>query len=170
MNLKTKVENKLKNLLGLRLDEFGRAADLLWIQFGTLKKYTIKFPKRTTQNIGGDWAIHVQCAWRLTHKGIIILSWRDFHFNPDGQTNYDWDNDNKKSRFDMLVKKINREIKVKKLKVADILNVDDVGGFSLKIENDYTFDVFPDNSIRDDYTESWRIFKPRLDKKHFIVD
>ncbi len=43
---------------------------------------------------------------------------------------------------------------------------DDVGGFCVRLSNDYRLDVFPDES--DETCEYWRIFQPGVAGKHFV--
>jgi hypothetical protein len=166
---KTEIENMLDKLIGYPINEIGRAADLLWIHFGKMELMPVRVlkKKQVVSKKVGDWAIHIQCPWRLIHRGTIILSWRDMHYNPDGKTSYDW-NKGGENRFDFLVQKINDEIGLEKMKVTSII-VGEVGSFSLLIGNEYTVDVFPDEINTDEYSEYWRLFQPKLEKDHFIV-
>lgn len=170
MHNKEDIQTVLNQLIEEPIGEFGRAADLLWVGFGNMEiipnKYSIN--KVEPGKLVGDWALHVQCAWRVTHKGEIILSWRDFHYKPDGESNYDWGIGGE-SRFDVLVFELNRKLEILKPKVKSI-TVYGAGSFSLILEEEFSIDVFPDSSIKDDYSEHWRLFQPKLDSDHFIVD
>src|SRR5712691_2385776 len=58
-----RMDQALEVLVGLPLRSMGRAADLEWFGFG----HPREVPKRNGgTKIVEDWALHVQCAWRLT--------------------------------------------------------------------------------------------------------
>ena len=62
--------NAIESLVGMPLSKIGRAADLLWLQFGTLREVATQYGEKTI----GDWAIHVQTSWRFVRDAQIILS------------------------------------------------------------------------------------------------
>jgi hypothetical protein len=59
----------LSSLIGTRLSKYGRAIDMLIVQFGELR--TLKQP-RGRQGLVGQFALHVQCCWRV-RKGSKLL-------------------------------------------------------------------------------------------------
>jgi hypothetical protein len=114
----------------------------------------------------GDSAIHVQCPWRISRLGRIVIAYHDFYYNPGGKALDDWDSMGK-SRFDSVAALLCTEFETTPSLVASG-DVDDVGGFSLLFSRDYRLDVFPDDSL--DSSEHWRIFKPGDRSRHFVFE
>src|SRR5688572_24733441 len=160
----TAIQDALTPLVGLPLCCAGRAANMLWVQFGEM--HEVAAYRGGTKTVG-DWAIHVQCAWRLCRRGRIELAYRDYYCSPEGNALDDWDTPGK-SRFDHLAEILNADFEATRPCVLSV-TTDDVGGFSLALSEDYRLDVFPDDSSRDDYSEHWRLFEPASDKEHFVV-
>jgi hypothetical protein len=142
----------------------GRAADMLWMQFGTMRQVARR--RGGTKSVG-DWAIHVQCAWRLCRCGRIVVAYRDYYHCLDGNALDDWDSPGK-SRFDQAVEALNAEFDESPPSVVAPTG-DDVGGFSLTMTHDYRLDAFPDSSNKGGRPESWRVFEPQMGRKHFVV-
>ena len=77
------MDQALEVLVGLPLRSMGRAADLEWFGFG----HPREVPKRNGgTKIVEDWALHVQCAWRLTDPQGIVTGLRDLYV-PAGDPN-----------------------------------------------------------------------------------
>ena len=159
-----RVHQALTPLVGLQLRCVGRAANMLWVQFGEMHEVPAY---RGGAKTVGDWAIHVQCVWRFCRHGRIELAYRDYYYGPDGDVLDDWDTPGK-SRFDRMAETLNAEFEASRPRVLSA-TADDVGGFSLFLSEDFRFDVFPDDSSRDEYSEHWRMFQPASDKEHFVV-
>ena len=77
MNHKTREAIEYINLLiGEPLSEIGRAANMLWMGFGKdVKTTNLKGQERTVS----EYALHVQCAWRMIYKKEIIIGNNDFY-------------------------------------------------------------------------------------------
>jgi len=150
----------LQPLLGLPLRCLGRAANMLWADFGETRETLSPrgHPRQT-----GQWALHVSCPWRLCRSGRIVVAWHDFYYSPEGDALEDWDTIGK-SAFDATVLKLNREWSDSAPQVSAI-RIDDIGGFSLELTNDYRLDVFPANAGD---AEHWRLFEPGAGREHFV--
>ena len=160
----TAIQQALTPLVGRPLRSIGRAANLLWLHFGEMREV----PARGggTKSVG-EWAIHVQCAWRLCRDGRIVVAYRDYYYSPEGDALDDWDAPGR-SRFDQTAAALNADFDANSPSVLSV-TTDDVGGFSLALSHDYRLDVFPDDSSHDNYSEHWRLFEPRADREHFVV-
>jgi hypothetical protein len=112
----------------------------------------------------GEWALHIQCPWRIRQRGRLVVASGDIYYSPSGEPLDDWDKP-RNSKFDVTAAKLCDEFSVAPPFVVAI-GVDDVGGFSIEIANDYRFDVFPNCSIAND--EHWRLFQPGVDDSHFV--
>ena len=137
---------------------------MLWLHFGDMREVATRLGGTKTV---GDWAIHVQCAWRLCRHERIVVAYRDYYCSPEGDALQNWDTPGK-SRFDKLAKAVGVEFKAASPFVRAV-TTDDVGGFSLALSHDYRPDVFTDNSGHGEYDEHWRLFEPQANSKHFVV-
>ena len=158
------VQAALQSLVGLPLGRIGRAADLLWVQFGALRE----LPGRNggTKTVG-EWALHIQCPWRVTLSSRIVIARGDCFRQADSDEPYDWDATGE-SRFDRLAAHLNHQLEASAPRVVKVA-VDAVNGFSLDLDGGYTFDVFPAESTESD-TEHWRFFQPGMDGKQLIFE
>ena len=74
-NLAVEIERALRVLIGLRLSLAGRAADMRVFHFGE----TRSIRSRLTQRDGtvGEFALHVQCPWRIEGRDGIVTGRAD---------------------------------------------------------------------------------------------
>lgn len=156
------IQKALAPLVGLPLRCIGRAADLLWVHFGEFRE--IPDRKDGTRTVG-EWALHVQCPWRIARSASIFVARGDCFYTADGDEPYDWDAGGE-SRFDRCAALLNREFESSPPRVAAVI-VDAVGGFSLRLDSGDTFEAFPDDCTGSD-NEHWRIFRPDRDERHFV--
>ena len=116
----------------------------------------------------GEFALHVQCAWRITREDRVIIGSRDIHYPADhseGQEipdEFDWDRD--PNRLDKLLHTLFEE-GTKELKVERV-EVGDAGRFLAVLSRDFSLEVFPDDSLP---LEHWRLFNPYAEQPHFVV-
>ena len=64
----------LNLLVNKRLSKLGHAANMLWISFGQDIMVT---DYRGKQKCVGEYALHIQCPWRITRKQDVLLSSRN---------------------------------------------------------------------------------------------
>ena len=162
MNSTAVIQKTLTPLVGLPLRCIGRAADLLWVQFGEMRE----LPDRRggTRSVG-EWALHVQCPWRITRPPAILVARGDCFYEADSDEPYDWDAA-RESRFDRCAAPLNREFESSPPAVEAVV-ADVVGGFSLRLTGGFIFEAFPDHSTGSD-SEHWRFFQPGRDERHFV--
>ena len=154
-------ENALNSLVGLPLAKIGRAADLLWMQFGTLRQVKTRYGEKAI----GDWAIHVQTSWRFVCNAQILLAVGDLYLLPNGDS-YDWEVGGE-SNFDVLAAKFN-DAKTSVDTVVQHVQCDDVGSFSINFCDGTRFDVFPKISDSIEGIENWRMFQPSQNDAHTV--
>jgi hypothetical protein len=155
------VNDVLQPLMGLPLQCLGRAANMLWAPFGALRETVSPLgQKRET----GEWALHIQCAWRFCQSGRIVVANGDFYHSPSGDPLDDWDTFGK-SAFDATVARLGEDFSGSRPHVT-MIRADDIGGFSLQLTGNYQLDVFPSDSFAD--REHWRLFQPGAGHKHFV--
>jgi len=59
-----RYEKHVQVLQGLPVQRIGRAADLVWVMFCALRPRRVP---RHADDVIGEWAVHIQCAWRFSH-------------------------------------------------------------------------------------------------------
>src|SRR5690242_12017008 len=77
LSMQQQVETVIAPLVGIPLWDAGRAADLLWLAFG--QRQTIK-DFRGKPREGGEYAWHVQCAWRFVQGEKVVAGNRDLYY------------------------------------------------------------------------------------------
>lgn len=158
------MENALKVLIGLPLWSSGRAADLEWFQFG--QRRSVKDHRGNTKEVG-EYALHLQCAWRIRQGDQVIVGSRDLYYPADEiqdrPEDFDWDviGGNRRDRkIEALFQSETRQFWVREVTVGD------AGSFTISLDDGYALEAFPDDSSAD---EHWRIFKPYSEEAHFVA-
>ncbi len=162
--MKLQVEDALKVLIGKTLWDGGRAGEIEWFQFGNRQTVTI----RDTIKDVGEYALHVQCAWRISSPTGIFVGSLD-RYCPVNESDlqrddFEWDqpgNNRCDERISMLFN--GREDTPF---VVNSVSADQYGGFCLSLSDSYSLEVFPDLSLDN---ECWRLFQPSEDTEHFVV-
>jgi hypothetical protein len=169
--MKTRVQEALDVLVGQPLWSSGRAADLEWFQFGPRKTVKDSWGEKEV----GEYALHVQCAWRIRRGDRVVVASRDLYSPPeenpeenpkennDRPGNFHWDvqgGNRRDRRIAELFQNETRQFMVRKVEAGE------AGGFTIVFEDEYALEVFPDDSMSG---EHWRIFKPYADEPHFVV-
>lgn len=157
------IQKALDSLIGMPLWSSGRTADLEWFHFGK---------RRTVNTLGGtkevgEYALHIQSAWRIRHGNQVIVGSRDLYY-PTEETDgpiegFDWDvqgANRRDRRIGELFQNETREFIVRQVEIGD------AGAFTITFDDGYALDVFPDDSLSD---EHWRMFKPSTEEPHFVV-
>lgn len=163
--MKEVIIAELGKLVGLKLQDAGRASNLFWLGFGDM------FPiiRRGKTKVSAEYALHIQCSWRITLNNKIVVASRDF-YSPSSEwdgdiEDFDWDMQDK-NRFDERIKTF---IKDKgRLQVKNIES-DDIGGLKVFLSDGYKLEAFPDSSEDDDQGEHWRFFNRKDNSPHFVV-
>lgn len=161
--MKEQTRRALASLIGMALWSSGRAADLEWFQFGQRRTVT----KRGGTKEIGEYALHVQCGWRIRRGDQVVVGGRDLYYPPKDSDvaldDFDWDvqgaNRRDKGIADLFQNET-RQFLVREVEVGH------AGGFTLIFDDEYALDVFPDDSLSE---EHWRIFKPSAEEPHFVV-
>lgn len=166
LSLQQQVESVTAPLAGMPLWDAGRAADLLWLAFG--QRLTIKDFRGKPREVG-EYALHVQCAWRFVQDEKVLAGNRDLYY-PRGY------NDPKQqipSGFDWDVQGANRCDEMLATLFADgakqyvVVRVQPghAGELILLLEGGLTLQIFPNDSLEG---EHWRLFKPGSDAPHWV--
>lgn len=161
-DMKDKIEKTLSVLVGSPWWAIGRAADLARFAFGNRR--TVKGSNGVEKEVG-DYALHVQCPWRMTLKDEIITGRGDIFCTPEESAepippDFDWQEGN---RFDRIVEQVvakSLPLTVRRVEAAN------AGSFTILLEHGYELEIFPYDSETE---EHWRFFKPSTEEPHFVV-
>ncbi|MBB5465686.1 hypothetical protein HDG32_001790 [Paraburkholderia sp. CI2] len=146
---KTEITTRLSALIGLDVSWVSHAGDMLTMQFGPQRRYTLRGRDRED----GAWALHVQCAWKLEREGKTIAT-RDDLRGVDEKAH-----DSAKRLHETLVGQGPIEV--------EAVSADDAGGVDVSLSRGYSLVVIPDG-VEDD--EDWRFFAPGVDAAHLVIE
>ncbi|GHV43885.1 hypothetical protein FACS1894180_4310 [Bacteroidia bacterium] len=163
--MKKEIAKVLKQLIGYKLTRSTRMGATECLKFGIL--YSIDHKGIEWQI--GEFAIHLQCPWRITKNDTLIVGSDDVSEQPDENAEYDenfnWDIQGGNLR-DV---KLQSFIKLGKCMVQSI-TTDDFGGFELTFIDNIKLTVFPALSSKN-FGEHWRLLDNRNGTKcHYVID
>ena len=157
------ISSSLTKLLNQKLDEIGRAANMLWIGFG---KQIPSVNFRGEHVLKSEYAIHIQCNWEIVDGEKIILEQNDFYKPKTGISPECFDEEQLgASKFDEIVNSINDIIKASPVHVINFY-VDETGGFQLNLSNSFKIKIYPDSPMEG---ESWRFLMPGSTNEHLVI-
>ena len=118
------------------------------------------------EKVVGDYALHIQCPWRITLGNSVVVGRGDIFCTPE-ETNepppddFDWQTGN---RFDRVVLQLfqneSRQFTVRAVEAGE------AGSLAIGLEDGYKLEIFPHDS---DSVEHWRLLKPHTEEAHFVV-
>ena len=166
LSAQQQVESVMTPLVGMPLWDAGRAADLLWVAFG--QRQTIQDFRGEPREVG-EFALHVQCAWRFVRDEKVLVGNRDLYY-PRG---YRYPKDEIPKEFNWDVQRANRCDEVLATLFAGgakqfvVLRVEagHAGEVALLLEGGLALQVFPNDSL---VGEHWRLFRPGSDAQHWV--
>jgi hypothetical protein len=176
-----RVGRELDKLVGLDLAGAGRAADMRMFDFGPRRPKTSRHRPERPAVMVGEFALHIQCPWRVEGPGGIVTGRADLWEPLAGCKGHDLEG---YQRYDY-----DQEPNVQDLRVAEWLGDPDAVeqrrvpaarrklvvlavratpccGAEIDLTDGYRLTLFPDGSVGED----WRIFRPHeKDGPHFVV-
>ena len=149
-------------LMGKQLWGWGRAADLISFQIGQERAV---IDHRGQPKTVGEFALHIQCPWRITSNGKLLVGRGDLYYPSDGSVSrqdFNWDVVGA-NRCDVILDRLFDErgplvIQKFELQSAAVLQV--------VLTHAICVEVFPDASADQ---EHWRLFEPYTGKPHTIA-
>ncbi|APA86862.1 hypothetical protein BJG93_02690 [Paraburkholderia sprentiae WSM5005] len=149
IDTRTEIAGRLTVLVGLDVSWVSHAGDMVTVQFGPQRRYTLRGRSRED----GAWALHVQCAWQLEREGFTVATRADLR-----------DSDEKAHATARRLHEI--FVGQGPVKVEDA-SADDAGGIVVSFSRGYRLVVIPDR-VEDD--EDWRFFAPGNDAAHLVIE
>ncbi|MED4067588.1 hypothetical protein [Priestia megaterium] len=164
--MRKEIKLELESLVGSKINNMGRASNLFWLELG--ERLSVVRRGRTIEL--SEYALNIQCSWRITQGNKIVVASRDFYY-PSSDWNevkedFDWDvqgNNKFDEKLKYLMKSITEPLTVEKI------DSDEIGGLKVFLSKDFTLNVFPDSSEDGEYNEFWRFFTRGKGSFHFVV-
>lgn len=158
------IHQSLSALIGMPLWAAGRAADLAWLHFG--ERRVVKDFRGNPKEVG-EFALHLQCAWRIVEGDRVVVGSRDLYYPAGSSTtevpeDFRWDVQGA-NRLDERLEEFFQDANLYVVHVEAGL----AGAFHLFLGNNVSLEVFPDDSFDG---EHWRLFRPYVDEPHFVVN
>jgi hypothetical protein len=164
IDIQRHIQGRLNSLLGLPLSIARDAADMKMFHFGQIR----------TSGSGsiGEYALHVQCPWRIVSEEAVVTGSLDRFEPPQAQTEIDEDDKQfgtlQRVRLAALLKgyhDTNRSlINATEQFVVLSVKADRYGGLDIALSAGHRLQVFPCGSIGED----WRFFETG-GKPHLVI-
>jgi hypothetical protein len=158
----------LQPLVGLMLSIARRAADMRVLHFGPIRQ--------VEKGTVGDYALHVQCPWRLEGPQGIVTGRTDLWEPAEDRSGIDWDTwdyDQNENLQDKLVGELlggydpqtRSFVNPGDRLVVEAVQGDMYGGTTIALSGGFRLVLFPGGSCGED----WRIFQPGIYESHFVI-
>lgn len=162
--LRAEIEARLAPLVGLPLSVARRAADMLTVQFGEMR--------RVERGSVGEWALHVSGAWRLEGPGGIVTGHADVWESAEPRPPEGWTWDDGPNRRDRRMletlgapDEFGGARNVTGLLCVESVRASPYGDLRMALSGGYRLRIFPDTE-----DEAWRLFAHQPDDaRHFVV-
>ncbi|WP_321879070.1 hypothetical protein [Paraburkholderia bannensis] len=149
IDTKAEITKRLSVLVGLEVSWVSHAGDMLTMQFGPQRQYSLRGRERED----GAWALHVQCDWQMQHEGRTIATQENLR-GPHERAQ-----DAATHLHELLVGQ--------GLVRVESLSAYDTGGVVVLFSRGYRLAVVSDGVEGD---EDWRFFEPGADAVHFVIE
>ncbi len=153
----------ITDLIGKKIYRVGRAAAMCWIHIGK----PIKMMTRGEMRVVGEYALHIDCPWRLLTKDSseIVLGSADI-FCPSSSNeqdqNFVWDVQGN-NLFDEKAERIFSKLSEIIIQSAEMSPINDL---TLTLSNGLLLQCYVNQSSDE---ECWRLFKPNQNAGDLIV-
>jgi hypothetical protein len=171
MGLAHDIEEAFAPVIGLRLS-LARHSGLTVFHFGEVR------PVDGGGTVG-QFALHIQCPWRIAATDRIITGSPDYWYPADESLDWSaWEKDRstpslqEKRLLDLFCgydpetgacENITDKLIVEKV------SADDYGGAQVQLSGSYSLELFPASTCEFHGFENWRLFQPGSDADHFVV-
>ena len=147
----------LSQIVGLPLTAARRAADMRTFQFGTLRP--------VDRGLVGDFALHVQCPWRIEGPDGIVTGRLDLWEPVEDNTTFDenWSYERSPNLQDARMERWLAD-NDGFLGVTGV-DADELGGAVISFDRGFVLRIFPAGTRGED----WRLFRPRTDTAPLVI-
>jgi hypothetical protein len=164
------IRKELDNLVGRRVVRAGLMAGIVVITFG---KSQLEISRSGKLIEVGEYALHIQCAWRLVRDSEIVVGFADWVVERSAEGDDEdeeavdeavvEEEDESQGVYDRLTKALSESPRV-----IELVHVRG-GGFSLALEGGLYLETFPSLSESDPDDEFWRLLRCLESTPHFVV-
>lgn len=162
----TLLQVRLQALVGLPLSIVRNAADMKVFHFGAIR------PHRSGRGTVGQYALHVQCPWRIVGQNAVVTGTSDRFVEPREGTGT---NDGAHQSGNLQLAGIAALLKGYDKATRSFVNAtgqlvvmtvdsDRYGGADLSLSGGYRLQIFPDGSLEED----WRFIE--LEGRHVVIE
>lgn len=162
------IQTALTKLIGLDVAAAHRAADMRMFHFGAMRPAA---PSRILSRVNkprgtvGEFALHIQCPWRLETENEILTGRSDL-WEPiqesDEFCHDEWDYEKDGNKQDHVISTF---FSTDHKEVVESLDVQLHGQFVLMLSGGCKLAVFPSGAV----SEDWRFFRPNTNDSHLVV-
>ena len=165
MTREDRITEALSALVGLPMWRATRALNMEMFTFGERRK---RLNQQEEEIEVGEYALHVQCPWRIVGPHLIAIGSEDRNYPEDEKSDWnDFDPDADRTLCEARMAAWLHEHARAPLKVERV-EADRTGGFRLFLERGFVLEAFPANTLRGEEFEHWRLFQSSQ-KDHFVV-
>ncbi len=158
----------LQPLIGLELSIARRAADMRGFHFGRIRK--------VEKGTAGDYALHIQCPWRLEGPQGIVTGRLDLWEPAEDSPDIDWETWDYAKNENLQDKLMGEFLKGYDPQTRSFVNAtgqlvvetvtgDACGGATIVLSGGFRLVLFPAGTRGED----WRIFQPGILGSHFVI-
>lgn len=164
-------------LIGLKWAIARRAADMRVLHFGQITAGEKRTPRGSTRQFSqGEYALHIQCPWRIESLDGIVTGRTDLFEPADAEAEIDWDTWDYEEEENLQDRQIGKLLggyddgtrsfvnQTERFVVEEIL-ADQFGGMTITLSGNYRIVLFPSGSQGED----WRLFQPNNLNSHFVI-
>ncbi|NVB81116.1 MAG: hypothetical protein HOV81_22155 [Kofleriaceae bacterium] len=143
------------------------SAYLQMFQFGDKRLVTAKYgPRKGQQREVGEYALHIQCKWRIRGPSGIVVGSNDRFYQPGPDPHAEGEVDEDGSpRVSRCEERLVPWLEAGPY-LVEAVSADAVGGLVLSLARGFVLEAFPVDSLD---SEEWRIFQPATERPHFVV-
>jgi hypothetical protein len=147
----------LSQIIGLPLTAVRRTADIRTFQFGVLRP--------VDRGSVGDFALHVQCPWRIEGPDGLVTGRSDLWEPVDTDAPYDaeWDYEQSPNLQDTQIDRWLTESEI--ALVVQRVDADEFGGVVIWFGEGYALRTFTSGTRGED----WRLFRPNSSDPHLVI-
>lgn len=160
------IETVLQRLIGLRLSIARNAGNMKVLHFGETT--------RLDSGLVGQYALHIQCPWRLDSREGIVTGSDDFYVRADDNPDADWEPGTVTGHLQNQI--LGELLQGYDPDTRSYINstggftvqsvvADRFGGFEIQLSAGYRIFAFPTGSR----SEHWRLVSPGGPPEHFVV-
>lgn len=166
MTLSDEILAHLQPLVGLQLTIARRAGAMRNFHFGPVRP--------VERGNAGEYALHIQCPWRLDSLQGVVTGWTDiwYHPGPHPPEGWTWD-DGPNVQDEQLAwllgghdEATGSHVNATELLVVEEVKCSPLGDVRIYLSGGYRLLLTPGGAVG----EHWRIFRPHTDDPHFVVE